>query len=373
MTPTPTSTLTHPRPSADGFVELPPDLIDPPAQGPGRPAGGMGDLETLALSLVGVGLTEPVVVEPHPDSPGRFRIVAGERRLAAAVKADLPTVAAVVRTFDTNTDRAVARLADLHHEPLHPLDVAGRLRDTLTAAESDGAPLTQAQLAGTVGRSQTLVSQRLRLLDLPPAALSALRSGAVTVSDAEELCRLLPDTELVTAALEELLDDQVGWDTAGQAVGYHLQQTAHRHARRQALEQARAAGLKVVDPTVAGRWPANTDLVAALAEKGWPVPPGHAGGYCAAVHVDPHGNLADVCVDVNRHRPPGERRSIAAPGSAVAAAELDGPRFRVWRDPGLHPVRVRLLADRFTDDEARLLIVALTGVVAQRPTVALAG
>src|SRR6476659_2976443 len=80
----------------EGARLLPLELVDPNPHQPRQVFDAQADAE-LAESVRQDGVIEPVIVRPHPDAPGRYLIVAGERRTRAARAAGLPTIPALVR------------------------------------------------------------------------------------------------------------------------------------------------------------------------------------------------------------------------------------------------------------------------------------
>jgi ParB family chromosome partitioning protein len=148
-------------------------------------------LEELAESIRNQGVIQPLVVAPRPD--GGYSIIAGERRWRAAKRAGLTEVPVVVRRVDD--DRELLELAlveNLQRADLNPVEEAEAYRQLATSFD-----LSQEEIAGRVGKSRSAVANALRLLNLPPEILDALRDGRLTAGQARPLLAIEdPDRQL---------------------------------------------------------------------------------------------------------------------------------------------------------------------------------
>ena len=120
-------------------------------------------LDELAQSIRVQGVLQPLLVRPHPVTPGRFQIVAGERRWRAASTAGLHEVPTLVRDMADTEAAAVALVENLQRQDLNPIDEAEGYDRLLTQFG-----LTQEALGQAVGKSRSHVANILRLLNLPP-------------------------------------------------------------------------------------------------------------------------------------------------------------------------------------------------------------
>ena len=154
-----------------GTLELPIDLI---AANPYQPRRGMEQqaLDQLAASISEHGVLQPILVTETIDG---YRLIAGERRLRAAAMAGLEHIPAVVRSVEEEQQLALALIENLQRENLNCVEQAHAYRQLV---EVFG--LTQEEVARRVGRSRPAVTNTLRLLELAPAVLSELESGALT-------------------------------------------------------------------------------------------------------------------------------------------------------------------------------------------------
>lgn len=153
-------------------------------------------LSELAESIQKHGLIQPIVV--RPTSSGAYQIVAGERRWRACRMAGLSEVPVVIKELDDRNYFEVALVENLQREDLNPVEEAQGYR---TLVEAYG--LTQEQVAESVGKSRSAVTNALRLLNLSEAALEALKNGEITAGHARAILAADSDTlaaELLKAA-----------------------------------------------------------------------------------------------------------------------------------------------------------------------------
>ncbi|GBQ12415.1 ParB/RepB/Spo0J family partition protein [Swaminathania salitolerans] len=158
--------------------------VDLLAPGPFQPRVDMdeGRLSELADSIRSRGVLQPILVRPDPAEPGRYQIIAGERRWRAAQRAGLHEVPVHVRLLDDADAMAAALVENLQRADLNAIEEAEGLQRLLT----DYA-LTQEELAGAVGKSRPHVGNILRLLNLPEAVRQKVRDGLLSAGHARAL------------------------------------------------------------------------------------------------------------------------------------------------------------------------------------------
>lgn len=168
-------------------------------------------LAELAASIAEKGILQPLIVTPRTDGDG-WELVSGERRWRAAQRAGLSAVPVLVRDVDEREMLELALIENLQREDLDPIDEAAGYRQLL-----DEFGLTQAELAGRVGKSRPAVSNALRLLDLPESVRQGVREGALTPGHArallgldakeriEEIARRVVEKELSVRQVERLV------------------------------------------------------------------------------------------------------------------------------------------------------------------------
>ena len=180
--------------------ELPVELIEPNPRQPRRRFAQEG-LDALAGSLTEQGVLQPVLVRPRAG--GRYELVAGERRWRAARLAGLETIPALVRERGDAAALEVALVENMAREDLNPIEAA-----RACAALVEELGLTREEVGRRVGRSRVAVSNLLRLLDLPDAAVQLLETGDLAEGHGRAL--LLAEDHGVRASLARTAAEQ-GW------------------------------------------------------------------------------------------------------------------------------------------------------------------
>jgi len=165
----------------DTVQQLPVELIDAPAL-PTRFQVDDESLHELAQNIRAVGLLQPVVVTPHA---GRFRLVAGNRRLRAVKLLGHATILAHIVSLSA-PDEGLATIAEnLRRQNLHPLEEAAAVAQL--AADHN---LTHEQLAEMLGTDRTWVTRRMQLVNLPDDLQDAMVTRGLDASTALELARV---------------------------------------------------------------------------------------------------------------------------------------------------------------------------------------
>lgn len=136
------------------LAEIEVAMIDPnPAQP--RKYFDEAEIAALAESIAAKGLLQPILVRPDADIPGRYLLIAGERRLRAHRLLGRDTIFAIVKTGD---DDAMALIENIQRVDLNPFELADGL-----AALAGQHDYSQRDLAAIIGRSQTEIARTLGL------------------------------------------------------------------------------------------------------------------------------------------------------------------------------------------------------------------
>ena len=160
---------------------IPVDLIDANPRQP-RKTFRQDELEELAGSLRRHGVVQPVVLRPSPIEPGRYQIVAGERRWRAAQLAELHDLPAVIRALDDREILELAIIENIQRVDLDPIEEAQGFRQLIEAFG-----YTQAELADVVGKSRSHLANTMRLLSLPDQVIAMVRDGKLSAGHARAL------------------------------------------------------------------------------------------------------------------------------------------------------------------------------------------
>ena len=182
-------------PALDEIRRLPIDLIDPNPFQP-RMAFEAESLAELADSIKVQGILQPILVRPSPETPGRFQIVAGERRWRAAALAGLHEVPVTCRAMTDAESAAAALIENLQRENLNPIEEAEGYQRLI-----QNFGLTHETLGAAVSKSRAHVGNIVRLLNLPEAVRDEVRKGALTLGHARAILTL-PDP---AAAMHEVV------------------------------------------------------------------------------------------------------------------------------------------------------------------------
>ena len=157
-------------------------------------------LQELAGSIRTYGILHPLTVRRRN---GEYELVAGERRLRAAKIAGMTEVPCILLTVDEEQSGMVALVENLQRRDLDYIEEAQGLARLMRQYG-----LNQEQAAARVGKSQSAVANKLRLLRHSPAVLSALRENGLSERHARALLRL-PTEEERLAALAVVIRQQM--------------------------------------------------------------------------------------------------------------------------------------------------------------------
>lgn len=170
---------------------LPVDSIHPNPYQPRR-AFAQPELEELAGSIRELGVLQPLTVRRRE---GQWELVAGERRLRAARLAGLDTVPCLSVQADSQSSSLLALVENLQRRDLDFWEEALALRRLI-----DTYHVSQEDVALRIGKSQSAVANKLRLLRLPRGVLELLRDHGATERHARALLRLGSEEQQMDAA-----------------------------------------------------------------------------------------------------------------------------------------------------------------------------
>ncbi len=151
-------------------------------------------LEELARSIEEVGLVQPIVVRTRYD--GHYELIAGERRLRAAMRNGYPTIPAIVREVSDLMSAEMALLENLQREDLNPMEEAA----AYYRLGPGGFHLTQDEIAKRAGKDRSTVANVLRLLKLPEEVQKLLETGDLSFGHAKVLMTLATESLMIDVA-----------------------------------------------------------------------------------------------------------------------------------------------------------------------------
>ncbi len=138
-------------------------------------------MRELAASVKQDGVIQPIVVRPAPDGEG-YELVAGERRLRAALYAGLETIPALVREIGDQRSAEWALIENVQRVDLNPMDRASGLHSLMI-----NFGLTQQAAADRIGMERSSVANLLRLMELEPKIQELVRCDALSFGHAKVL------------------------------------------------------------------------------------------------------------------------------------------------------------------------------------------
>ena len=149
-------------------------------------------LDELIASIKEIGILQPPVV--RQVRPGAYELIMGERRFRAAKAAGLKTIPVIIRQTPDNELLREALIENIHRSQLNALEEAAAYSQLLTDFNC-----THDELAIKLGRSRPLISNTIRLMNLPTSVQQKLVSGQITAGHARALLGLNS-----SAAIEKL-------------------------------------------------------------------------------------------------------------------------------------------------------------------------
>lgn len=155
-------------------------------------------LKDLSDSIRASGILEPLVVA---KTPAGYQIIAGERRWRAAKQAGLATVPVIIKETTAREMLEMAIVENVQREDLNPIERAQAFERLI---EEFGLPVSE--IAKRIGKSDSYVSNTLRLLSLPDAIKDGLMSGAISEGHARAIAGL-GDVKLMVDAYKTILSE----------------------------------------------------------------------------------------------------------------------------------------------------------------------
>ncbi len=198
-------------------IKVPIDQIFPNPYQP-RKTFDDGALEELADSIAQYGVLQPLLVAPAED--GRYLLIAGERRLRASRMAKLEEVPVIISEYTSQQIAEIALIENLQREDLHFLEEAEGYEQLMEQFH-----LTQEALAARVGKKQSTIANKQRLLRLSASIRKLLVEKNLSERHARALLRLEDDAQRM-----EVLQTVI-------ARGYNVRQTEEYIAKLLAEKQ----------------------------------------------------------------------------------------------------------------------------------------
>ena len=207
---------------------LPVEMIDPNPFQPRRHFEPMA-LVDLATSIKQYGLMQPISVRIVDKG---YELVAGERRLRATKLADIPTIPAIIVNITDVESAVLAMVENLQRQDLNYIEEAEGFYQLITKHN-----LTQDDLARKLGKNQSTIANKLRLLRLPGKVKKALLENDLSERHARALLKILKDKE--PAQAENLMLEIIDRIASG---GLTVKKTEEYVDKILSLQEKKAAG-----------------------------------------------------------------------------------------------------------------------------------
>lgn len=159
-------------------------------------------IEELARTIHVHGVIQPIVVRKS-DNEGEYEIIAGERRFRAMKSLDWTEVPAIIRNLSDKETASIALIENLQREELTSIEEAHAYQNLLEIQE-----ITQEALAQRLGKGQSTVANKLRLLKLPEEIQTALLNRLLTERHARALLKV-KDAEQQKKLFDEAVEEKL--------------------------------------------------------------------------------------------------------------------------------------------------------------------
>ena len=178
-------------------------------------------IEELATTLKEQGLLQPIILRKPADGPeGEYEIIAGERRFRAAQSLKWAKIPAIVEDMDDEKAASLALVENLQRENLNPIDEAQAYVQLMKVNN-----LTQTELAEQMGKTQSYIANKIRLLKLTPKVQGFLIDKKISQRHGRALLALNEEdqdtavSEIIKSGLtvketEEMIKDLDGYFAA---------------------------------------------------------------------------------------------------------------------------------------------------------------
>lgn len=157
-------------------------------------------LEELSYSIKSYGILQPITVR---EKEGKYELVAGERRFRAAKMAKLETIPAIINNMSDESSAVLALLENLQREDLNFIEEAMGYENLIREHN-----FTQQQLAEKLGKNQSTIANKLRILRLSDEVKIKLVENNLTERHARALLKL-PNEDLIKDVVDKIIKNEL--------------------------------------------------------------------------------------------------------------------------------------------------------------------
>lgn len=214
--------FTEQRTSQEEVKQIPINQID---TSPFQPRTIFDDerIDELCQTIKTHGVIQPIVVRMRND---RYEIIAGERRWRAVTRLGYDNIPAIVREFNDSQTASIALIENLQREGLTAIEEAVAYQKLIELHQ-----LTQESLAQRLGKSQSTIANKLRLLMLPDIIKNSLMEKKITERHARALLSLNSE-DLQLKVLEEILTKELNVKQTETRIAFLKESSKTKKAKR---------------------------------------------------------------------------------------------------------------------------------------------
>jgi ParB family chromosome partitioning protein len=196
-------------------------------------------LDELCQTIQQHGVIQPIIV--RRKSRG-YEIIAGERRWRAVLRLGLPTIPAIIKEMSDHQAASASLIENLQRENLTAIEEARAYQNLLELQN-----LTQEGLAQRLGKGQSTVANKLRLLQLPEVVQNELLKRRITERHARALLALKEET-LIIQVLEEVLHKELNVKQTEERIKKIMEK--HEHEQKQQRRKNYSRDLRLAVNTI---------------------------------------------------------------------------------------------------------------------------
>jgi ParB family chromosome partitioning protein len=193
-------------------------------------------IDELCQTIKTHGVIQPIVVRARG---GKYEIIAGERRWRAVSKLAMDTIPAIVREINDSQAASMALIENLQREGLTALEEAIAYQKLI-----DLHDLTQESLAQRLGKSQSTIANKIRLLQLGDDVKTALLERKITERHARALLSL-PNEEMQNKVLAEIIEKELNVKQTETRVAFYLEAAKPAPAKKSRISFSKDVRLAV--------------------------------------------------------------------------------------------------------------------------------
>ena len=197
-----------------------------------------GAMAELVASIKSIGILQPPVVRKVAEN--KYELIMGERRFRAAKLAGLTSIPVIIRQTPDNELLREALIENIHRSELNPLEEGAAYAQLL-----NDFGCTHDELALKLGRSRPLISNTIRLLNLPDSVQRKVAAGVISAGHARALLGLTDATEIEKLA-NRIVAESLSVRSVEEIIAT-LKPTTHKGVKKPTVKGVSGAGLAAAE------------------------------------------------------------------------------------------------------------------------------